>query len=871
MAEARSATDAYLQSGVRSLARPDYEGYYTFTLRVPSFGVLASQVALSLHRAKHNVLNRIWPLSPLSVLTVMSGVTFGVVNAKGDSWVRSGWLAEALWRADSTAGRFNPLFELYPTSFRVGYLASGAAFVGLLGIVTVERLLLRLLLSWRGWIHGASTKLGKTLLNAWGVGVTVLTGRKNLTYAFDSSLPAQPLPSLKDTVERYLLSVKPLLSEEEFAKTVEMSKSFMKSEGKSFQRYLRLKHMFSSNYVNDWWEQYCYLYGRTPIAVNSNYYVLDSKERPTLDQIQRAAGLTHHFLRFKDLVESEQLEPMTIRGLIPLCMRQYERMFGTTRVPGRECDRLEHHKYSRHIVVVSRGHYYKLDVYHGAKGTKLRPYSTEELEEQFNLIMEHSKRQVNQLATSSSKPTGGNSLLRNGRIQSFEDLIVLDSMRDKANGGSGGLSSSSSLASFNAINNSTGGKDSSTSVKRSRRGTNIAAFTCGPRSRWAEVRETYLSDGVNRKSLRAIESAAFLLFLEDTHYSTNNERARSLFYGNGNNRWFDKSLSLIVYEDAYAGLNCEHSWADAPVIAHLFEFALLSELIDFQKKVPKKHPGTGDSVTALESTPEAKTSTALTKKLPVPKRLLWEVTDEFQIAIDNAYEFARAAIISDVDLELVEHDNFGKGSIKKWKLSPDGFVQMALQIAYFRNQGKLALTYESSMLRLFKLGRTETIRPLTEESADFVKAFTSGAPKDEVIAKLRTACALHASNSKDMMIGKGIDRHLFALYIVSKGMDRSSEFLNQALSMPWSLSTSQQPQDQTKLRKFLSKEVAARFVSPGGGFGPVSEDGYGISYMIMENVIFFHISSKISATNTSSQDMAIEVKRAMADLAELFQ
>jgi len=44
------------------------------------------------------------------------------------------------------------------------------------------------------------------------------------------------------------------------------------------------------------------------------------------------------------------------------------------------------------------------------------------------------------------------------------------------------------------------------------------------------------------------------------------------------------------------------------------------------------------------------------------------------------------------------------------------------------------------------------------------------------------------------------------------------------------------------------------FTSAGGGFGPVSSDGYGISYIISgENKIFFHISSRKSSNKTVSQ------------------
>lgn len=106
----------------------------------------------------------------------------------------------------------------------------------------------------------------------------------------------------------------------------------------------------------------------------------------------------------------------------------------------------------------------------------------------------------------------------------------------------------------------------------------------------------------------------------------------------------------------------------------------------------------------------------------------------------------------------------------------------------------------------------------------------------------------------DAMSGKGVDRHLFALYVVAKGRNMSSNFLNNALSMPWKLSTSQQPQVQTRKWPAVKKGIKSGLVhwwddqgnkveggppsiynvfSPGGGFGPVADDGcaLGICYL----------------------------------------
>ena len=78
-------------------------------------------------------------------------------------------------------------------------------------------------------------------------------------------------------------------------------------------------------------------------------------------------------------------------------------------------------------------------------------------------------------------------------------------------------------------------------------------------------------------------------------------------------------------------------------------------------------------------------------------------------------------LVNDVDLHIYVNDSFGKGLIKKCKLSPDSFIQMALQLAYFRDIGRHHLTYEASMTRLFREGRTETVRACSIESAEWIK------------------------------------------------------------------------------------------------------------------------------------------------------
>ena len=75
-------------------------------------------------------------------------------------------------------------------------------------------------------------------------------------------------------------------------------------------------------------------------------------------------------------------------------------------------------------------------------------------------------------------------------------------------------------------------------------------------------REHLISTG-NSASLHDIDSALFCLVLEGDHDTESETTATSVFlHGDGGNRWFDKSFSLIITQSGDAAINFEHSWGD---------------------------------------------------------------------------------------------------------------------------------------------------------------------------------------------------------------------------------------------------------------------------------------------------------------------
>ena len=66
-----------------------------------------------------------------------------------------------------------------------------------------------------------------------------------------------------------------------------------------------------------------------------------------------------------------------LNGMIPMCSSQYERLFNTTRVPGKEVDTLQHLADSTHIVVFHKGRYFRCGCY--SNGRLLNPAELQRL------------------------------------------------------------------------------------------------------------------------------------------------------------------------------------------------------------------------------------------------------------------------------------------------------------------------------------------------------------------------------------------------------------------------------------------------------------------------------------------------------------
>lgn len=693
--------------------------------------------------------------------------------------------------------------------FRALPVAIVASFGFMCVVMFVRQLILRALLSYRGWMY-ASMRSPPLKITLWGLLVRLISGYQPSLYSFQRSLPRMSVPPVKATINNLIESMKCILSAEEFDKFRQEARAFESSLAPKLQRLLILKSWLTQNYVSDWWEKYVYLMNRQPLANNCNYYIMDqSYWRATDKPVARAASLVHNLLRFKQLIDREELPPLVLRDTIPICMAQYERLFSTTRVPHHEFDELVHYETSesKHIIVICRGVYYKLNCY----DCENNPLTAKRLEEHIQYLMEDAEKNCHQL--------------------SDEERY-------------------------------------------------ISGLTALERNDWAKVRDKLNKSKVNKEALHQIESSMFNLWLfTEDQPSELSDRARLVFQGNKEYRlWFDKCFNVVVFGDGHCGLNCEHTLCDAPAFAHMWEYTLCKDVLECT------FDSDGTCFPPLQTYKQASSEQ--------PKRIVWDVKGEagpVKTHEGQEEELASSSSISlvedirranqaaqlanaDVDLRIFDHNEWGKGQIKKCRVSPDAFVQIAIQLAYFKENHKFVQTYEASMTRLYLNGRTETVRSCTDESSAFVRAMLDpNCTNEEKIRLLQVAADKHTILYKDAMNGKGIDRHLFALYVASRGLGYDCKFLGDLLQRPWILSTSQTPHtQQTNVPDPNWKSFNDKLCS-GGGFMAVAEHGYGVSYLFpSDHRIFFHITSRHSSSQTDTSRFGQLLYDSLDEIKALF-
>lgn len=550
---------------------------------------------------------------------------------------------------------------------------------------------------------------------------------------FEDSLPRLPVPSLEDTSKRYLKSIHPLLSKEEYAASEKAVAALSQegSLGQTLQKRLvaRAEDPKHKSWIIDWWNAAGYLEYRDPVVPYVSYFYSFRDDRRRRNPAKRAAAITTAALEFKRRVDDGSLEPEYMRKA-PISMSSYQYMFNTSRVAAKGADYPIQYgpKGNEHIIVMRKNQFFKVPTH--VDGKQL---TTTEFEVQFTNIYKNAQK---------SAPIGSISSL--------------------------------------------------------------------PRDQGVTARENLLAASpTNAAALKDIESSSFVVCLDNHNPITLEERAHAYWHGDGSNRWYDKPLQFIVNDNGTAGFMGEHSMMDGTPTHRLCD--TINALI-VHNKLDFDNPSVRSS-------------------LPEPVALRFDTSPEVTADLGTAQK-QFTEVIASHDLRVQAYQGYGKGLIKKFKCSPDAYVQMVIQLAYHKMYGKNRPTYESAATRKYQQGRTETTRTVSDASVAFCDAMANPEVGPQECERLfRDAVKAHVKYTLDASDGYGVDRHLFGLKkLVREGEELPEIFKDPAYtySSTWYISSSQ-----------LSSEYFN-----GYGWSQVIDQGWGIAYMINENNIQFNVVSK---------------------------
>ncbi|XP_027976329.1 peroxisomal carnitine O-octanoyltransferase [Eumetopias jubatus] len=594
------------------------------------------------------------------------------------------------------------------------------------------------------------------------------------TFQYQDSLPSLPVPSLEESLKKYLESVKPFANKEEYKRTKETVQKFQDGIGRQLHQKLLERAKGKRNWLEEWWLNCAYLDVRLPSQLNVNFagpaahieHYWPPKEGT---QLERGSISLWHNLNYWQLLRKEKV-PVDKSGNSPLDMNQFRMLFSTCRIPGITRDsitsyfRTESEGHSpTHIAVLCRGRVFVFDVIH--EGCLITP---PEIYRQLTYI--HKKCQ--------SEPNGPG----------------------------------------------------------------IAALTSEERTQWAKVREYLISlDPENLTILEKIQSSLLVYTIEDSspHVTPEDysQATTMTLIGDPAVRWGDKSYNLISFSNGVFGCSCDHAPFDAMAMVNI------SHYVD--EKV-------------FENEGRWKGSEKV-RDISLPEELVFTVDDK----ILNDINQAKARYLKQAsDLQVVAYafTPFGKKLTKKKMLHPDTFIQLGLQLAYYRLYGRPGSCYETATTRYFYHGRTETMRTCTVEALGWCQSMQD--PSTGLLErqqKMLQAFAKHNKMMKDFSAGKGFDRHLLGLLLIAK---------EEGLPVP-ELFTDPLFSKSGGGGNFVLSTSLIGYLRTLGVVVPMVHNGYGFFYQIRDDRFVVACSAWKSCPETDAEKLVLLVFQAFNDMMQL--
>ncbi|MBF0443475.1 MAG: choline/carnitine O-acyltransferase, partial [Oligoflexales bacterium] len=246
-----------------------------------------------------------------------------------------------------------------------------------------------------------------------------------------------------------------------------------------------------------------------------------------------------------------------------------------------------------------------------------------------------------------------------------------------------------------------------------------------------------------REILDIMDTAFLTVSLDiDDHPKDRDECMWLASHKNCFNRWYDKAHQLIVFGNGRAGLNRDHTGVDGhPFVRYLEDLWNI----------------------AVKEDTKGENEAAVYDGRDLVKKLVWKLGPKEERSLAKADAFISEEL-DRRELTCIEIDGAGENFFQKHRASGDTALQLAFQLAGYRQFGRHLSVTESIQMRHFANGRYETLFCNSPESHRFVELMAQKSPNMDLAARyLQKAVEVQKARIKECRQGDHWVFHFVAL------------------------------------------------------------------------------------------------------------
>lgn len=314
-------------------------------------------------------------------------------------------------------------------------------------------------------------------------------------------------------------------------------------------------------------------------------------------------------------------------------------------------------------------------------------------------------------------------------------------------------------------------------------------------------------------------------------------------------RWYDK-LQLVVTTDSKAAVIWDSFTCDGSAVLRFTSEIYTESILRLAKEV-----NAGDSQFSLW--PKVKQSTLPNNLIRIDtnnsvldesqiKNIVFKIDWSFSNILNTHVHLSETKLADLISKHDIVHASipFGNRSAQRLGIQPDSMIQIALQIAYYSLYGRMTFTLEPISTRGFKNSRSSFINIQNQSLLELCQLFISNSINEVgKLDKFLQTCDKHSKTVKMAKLGSGYEKHFNALKYLYKFHDHYGMEFNE--------------DDEKIATDLFENHLIAPFSQPelivancGNsattifGITPAIPQGFGIGYIIKDDQCDLTVTSQ---------------------------